>query len=216
MLKPYSHSFKAVFMVFFMFVLGSFNNVLHATNETGSENPAQLNVCVNTIITIKNNVIVSENFKNQNVKFSNNSQTLDNTLYIVRGTTYYIDSSNNHLQLIEINNIQNNVAINKTTQNISLTNNTTSIAKPNANTSFIKLPFGKNGSNYNSRKCAKCTVPTLQNQIKTHKKASLKTAHFNLSLLPTSKTKATYHNNTLNANTAFCRYSFSLPPPFLS
>ena len=200
-------------MLFFMLFLGSFNNVLHASNDKGSQKPALLYVSANITIAISNNIIITENFKSQNLEFSTRKkQILTNTLYIVKGTTYYIDSSNKHLQLIEINNIQNSVATNTTTQKNNTTHCTTSIAKQKAKTSFIKLPFGNNNSYYFT-KSTTSVVPTTQNQNSKLKKSYLNYTRFSILFFPTIKTITSYNKNNIIASSAFCRYRFSLPPP---
>lgn len=209
--KPYSNSFITLSMLVFMLFLGTSNNVLHATNETGLQKSAQLYTSENTTITIYNNTIITENFKSLNLEFStSNSQTLHNTLYITSGTTYFIDrANNNYLQVIEINPLQNNVAKNTTKQKSTTTHSKTHISKPKPNSNpFSTLPFRSPNDYYFTSSLISAKL-TTQNPIK----ANLQTLGLNSLLFPTAQLNATYYNNAINATSQFCRYSFSLPPP---
>lgn len=199
-------------MLFFVLFVGMFNNALFAKNETGLEIPTPLYVSSSTTITISDNIIISENFKNSTIEFSNNRQAHINSLYIFKGTPYSIDSSNKHLQLIETNSIQNSITRNTTIQKNSLTHTTTSVALPKAKSSLTKLPFGKNNSYYFS-KSTTSIVPTTQNQYKRLKKLYLHHTRFNLLFFSRNKTITSYNNNNIISSSAFCSYNFSLPPP---
>lgn len=200
-------------MLVFMLFLGLVNNVLHATNETESQNTAQLFIGENTTVTINKNTITTENFSSQILNFStNSSQPFYNTLYIYDGTIYFIDSVNNNPhQVVKINPQQNNRAKNTTKHKKSTARSKSSISKsnskPNSNP-FSTRPFRSPNDYYFTNSLISAIFPT-----QNHTKVNLQTSRFNSLLFPTAQLNATYYNKAINVTSAFCRYGFSLPPP---